>query len=96
MPRNLKVFIPLAREPTVHCNFNLSLSSPGLYLNCGGIALQVVRHPGREPAAELVRAGPLRGLARLLRRGDVEPQHAHGRGLPLPQRRRPQESATGQ
>ena len=77
-------------------NFNLSLSSPGLYLNCGGIALQVVRHPGREPAAELVRAGPLRGLARLLRRGDVEPQHAHGRGLPLPQRRRPQESATGQ
>ena len=65
-------------------------------MNCGGISLQVVRHPGREPAAELVRAGPLRGLARLLRRGDVEPQHAHGRGLPLPQRRRPQESSTGQ
>ena len=56
----------------------------------------MVGNPGREPPPQLVRAGPLRVLARLLRRGDVEPQHAHGRGLPLPQRRRPQEPATGQ
>ena len=43
-----------------------------------------------------MRAGTLRGLARLLRRGVVEPQHAHGRGLPLPQHRRAPEPAGGE
>ena len=56
----------------------------------------MVWHPGREPAAQLVRAGALRVVAGLRRRGDVEPQHAHGRGLSLPQRRSPQEPAGGQ
>ena len=58
--------------------------------------LQVVRHPRREAQAQHVRAGSLRVVARLLRRGTVEPEHADERGLPLPQHRRAQEPQGGQ